>query len=229
MSTPLVVLDDLSAKYGMHVVLQAVSLRIERGEHVALVGKSGVGKSTLLKLAFSALTRSVTAGADPMPSIAFLPQELGLVTQLPVFHNVYMARLARYGRLQNLRNFVWPQAARAAEMESILGQLDMPSSLRTAVASLSGGQKQRVAVARALYQEAEVLLADEPCSALDGPQADNVLQLLTSSFTASIVALHDVDLALKHATRVIGLRDGRLALDEPSATLRAADLGFLYE
>lgn len=222
----MLVLTDLSARYGMHVVLHPLSLTVERGEHVALVGKSGVGKSTLLKLAFNSITQSTAAAP---PSLAFLPQELGLVAQLPVFHNVYMARLSRYGRLQNLRNFVWPQAARAAEIDALLDQLDMSSSLRTAVASLSGGQKQRVAVARALYQEADVLLADEPCSALDGPQADNVLQLLTTSFAASVIALHDVDLALRHATRVIGLRDGRIALDESSAALKPADLEFLYE
>ncbi|MAM87702.1 ATP-binding cassette domain-containing protein [Allohahella sp. A8] len=222
-------LVDLTAKYGVHVVLHPLSLTVDRGEHVALVGKSGVGKSTMLKLAFNALAQQAHPEAAAVHSVAFLPQELGLVPQLPVFHNVYMARLSRYGRLQNLRNFVWPQAARAAEVERLLDQLDMSSTLRTTAASLSGGQKQRVAVARALYQEADILLADEPCSALDGPQADNVLGLLISNFAASIVALHDVDLALRHSTRIIGLRGGRIALDEASAALKPADLEFLYD
>ena len=211
------------------MVLQPLSLQIDHGEHIALVGKSGVGKSTLLKQAFSSLTRSPALRRDEIPAIAFLPQELGLVTQLSVFHNVYMARLARYRRLTNFRNFVWPQLARLVEIDGLLAELDIADRLHSPVASLSGGQKQRVAVARALYQEADVLLADEPCSALDGPQADNVLQLLTTRFTASIIALHDVELALRHATRVIGLRAGAVALDQSAANLRPADLEFLYE
>lgn len=219
-------LTGLSAVYGSRTVLDNVSLRVGDGEHVALVGKSGVGKSTLLKLAFTSLSENQEA--HPASTCAYLPQELGLVNQLPVFHNVYMSRLSRYGSWRNLRNFVWPEAALKAEVLTLLERLDMKEKLGSGVAQLSGGQRQRVAIARALYQEADILLADEPCSALDGPQAENVLNLLTENHQTSVIALHDVDLALRYSTRIVGLRDGGIAIDQPSASLTAGDLEFLY-
>ena len=104
----------------------------------------------------------------------------------------------------------------------------MADTARQRAGELSGGQRQRVAVARMLYQNAQVLLADEPVSALDGPLAEVVMQALTESYRTSVVAMHDVDLALRFTDRVIGIRDGHIALDEPSRRLSASDLLPLY-
>ncbi|MFO8141263.1 MAG: ATP-binding cassette domain-containing protein, partial [Marinobacter sp.] len=91
-----------------------------------------------------------------------------------------------------------------------------------------GGQRQRVAIARALYRHAPLLLADEPISALDGPMAHLVMQALTNRFSTSVIALHDVDMALAYCNRIVGIQDGMVALDQPASTLQAADIMTLY-
>jgi phosphonate transport system ATP-binding protein len=97
---------------------------------------------------------------------------------------------------------------------------------------LSGGQRQRVAVARVLLQRPELVLADEPASALDPVLADRTLGLLVELVTeqggALVAALHDPSLALRHCTRVVGLVDGRVVLDAPAASLSAGDLAEFY-
>lgn len=85
-----------------------------------------------------------------------------------------------------------------------------------------------MAVARALYQQSELLLADEPVSALDGPLAETVLKAMTDTYTTAVLAMHDVELALRYTDRVVGIQDGAVALDEPSARLSATDLLPLY-
>lgn len=95
-------------------------------------------------------------------------------------------------------------------------------------ASLSGGQRQRVAIARALYRRAPLLLADEPISALDGPTAQVVMALLKDRFTTSVIALHDVEMALKFCNRIVGIQDGQVALDDTSDRLQASDIMSLY-
>ncbi len=96
------------------------------------------------------------------------------------------------------------------------------------MAELSGGQQQRVAVARALYQAAPVLLADEPVSALDGPEADRVMGLLGQYFATAVISLHDVDRALRYGQRIIAIQNGELVLDEPAHRLTVASLNEFY-
>jgi phosphonate transport system ATP-binding protein len=85
-----------------------------------------------------------------------------------------------------------------------------------------------VAIARALYRNAPVLLADEPISALDGPMAHHVMQLLRDRFKTSVIALHDVEMAMKYCNRIVGIQNGQVALDEPTDQLAAADIMSLY-
>lgn len=211
-------LERISAAYGEHRVLGPLTLHIARGEKVALVGHSGAGKSTLLNLMFDKRRRD----------IALLPQELGLVQTLSVFHNVYMGRLAAHSTLYNLTNLVRPLPKEIQRVSQVLEALDMVDKLWAPAGELSGGQRQRTAIARALNQPASVLLADEPVSALDGPRAESVMQALTRHFETSVIALHDVELALRHSTRIVGIRDGGIALDRPSERVSPGDLRFLY-
>ena len=85
-----------------------------------------------------------------------------------------------------------------------------------------------MAIARAIYRQAPVLLADEPISALDGPMAHLVMETLTNRFSTSIIALHDVDMALRYCNRIIGIQDGQVALDEAASSLVASDIMSLY-
>ncbi len=158
-----------------------------------------------------------------------IPQAASLVPQLSCFHNVYMGRLDRHSALRNLRELVRPSKARLAEVEAVLASVGLADALRQRAGSLSGGQAQRTSVARGLYNGRPVVLGDEPVSALDRRQGGLVLEAIHDVHRTSVLALHDIALALEHATRIIALRDGRIALDAPARDLREADLAPFFE
>ncbi|MBK1875108.1 MULTISPECIES: phosphonate ABC transporter ATP-binding protein [Marinobacter] len=210
--------SGLTASFSGKRVIGPLSLQVNPGEKIALVGKSGAGKSTLIRLMHERVNRESS----------LIPQELGLVSALSVFHNVYMGQLDKHSTWYNTITLARPFAKDRAEVTTLLQSLGMTEKFWTPTASLSGGQRQRVAIARALYRKASILLADEPVSALDGPMANTVMTLLRDRFSTSIIALHDVDLALDYCTRIVGIQDGQIALDEPSANLVASDIMSLY-
>lgn len=212
-------LEEACATYGNERAVGPVTLAVEAGEHVALVGRSGAGKSTLLSLLFDPARRE----------LALMPQELGLVQTLSVFHNVYMARLAANATWYNVANLVRPFEREVSAISAVLDSLGMEGKLWARVGELSGGQRQRIAVARALYQRAQVLLADEPVSALDLTRADDVMGAITRAYRTSVIAMHDVELALRHCSRIIGIDHGRVALDAPATRLGVQDLLPLYD
>ena len=94
---------------------------------------------------------------------------------------------------------------------------------------LSGGQQQRTAVGRALFHGGDVVLGDEPVSAVDEHQAREILTALTDSHATVVLAMHDLELALAHTDRIVGIRDGGIRLDAPSAELSPSDLAPLYK
>lgn len=215
---PALQLYGITASFGGQRVLGPLSLSVEPGERIALVGKSGAGKSTLIRLLYQ----------EASGPIAYVPQELGLVQSLSVFHNVFMGRLNEHSNWYNLATLVKPFKRDREEIGPLLEQLGIREKQWSPVASLSGGQRQRAAIARAVYSRAPVLLADEPVSALDGPLAHVVMGLLRESFDTSVIALHDVELALKYSDRIVGILDGQVALDEPSERLSETDILPLY-
>ncbi|MBO6784292.1 MAG: ATP-binding cassette domain-containing protein [Alphaproteobacteria bacterium] len=215
----IVALDGALAGYGDAPVLRDLNLKIRAGERIAIVGESGAGKTTLLRL----LRERSTA------PVALVPQDLGLVQALTVFHNVYMGRLDRHGLFTNLRNLVWPGRRESSAVRALLDEVRLSDKLFTPVGQLSGGQRQRVAVARALYADAAILVGDEPVSAVDDLQARDILDLLGARKETVILALHDRNLALGFADRIVGLRGGRIVLDRPAAELSPADLDPLYK
>ena len=212
-------LQTSAVSRGTKVILRDVSLTIEVGEKVALLGTSGAGKSTLL-------ARLRHQYAD---QAAWCPQDPALVPMLSVFHNIYMGRLAEYSTLKNLRNLVWPQASELKQIRELAGALGMAALLRTSVDQLSGGQAQRTALGRALYSRRPLLLADEPVSSLDEHQARALLSAALSHHQGAVVALHDRALALLCCTRVVGLHQGRVVIDAPSSQLTLTDLDRLYQ
>ena len=212
------VVNDISASYGGTRVLGPLSLAVAPGEQVALVGRSGAGKSTLLSLLYD----------EARETGVYMPQDLGLVDPLSVFHNVFMGRLDQHSIWYNLGNLIHPMKRPMQDIRAILETLSLADKIREPAGELSGGQRQRTAVGRALYQQGSILLADEPVSALDEPQAHRVMQALVGRFETAVIALHDVDLALQYTDRVVGIRDGLIALDEPSSRLSPSDLDPLY-
>jgi phosphonate transport system ATP-binding protein len=211
-------LDNASASYNKREVLSGVTLKIAEGERVALVGESGAGKSTLLAL----LYRQQSADS------ALIPQDWALVRTLSVFHNVYIGRLNRYSTWYNLRNLVRPSSREIDAIEPILESLGLADKIFAPVGELSGGQQQRAAVARALFQGSPALLGDEPVSAVDEYQARRILETIRKTHSTIVLAMHDVSLALAYTDRVIGIRNGGIVLDKPTAGLSRADLDPVY-
>lgn len=199
-------------------VLSNINLSIKAGEHVALLGKSGAGKSTLLSSLYQ----------QQKMHCALVPQNVALVEALSVYHNVYMGQLHQHNTFYNLLNLLWPQRKPVTKVRQLLESLELDEVLFKATGELSGGQKQRVAIARALFQGNKVLLGDEPISALDSVLADKVMQLLHRQHETVVLAMHDVGMALCFADRIVGVKNGVIAIDQPAKDLNVDDLQFLY-
>ena len=210
-------LDNLTLSYGELPVIRELSLSVAAGEKVALIGPSGAGKSTLLRHL-----------AKLFPESAWMPQDLALVPPLSAFANIHAARLDRHSLLRNLRNLVFLNDPAIAEISTLLSSLKLEDKIRSRVGELSGGQQQRVALARALHREAPLILADEPVSALDPALAELCLTRLFASPATLIVSLHSVELARRHASRLVGLRHGQIFFDLPANQVGDAALIELY-
>lgn len=211
-------LDNAGVQYNGSPVLSGVTLKIHRGEKIAVVGPSGAGKSSLLGLLYN----------QHKEETSLLPQELGLVKALSVFHNIFMARLNRHSLWYNLANLAFPKKKEVAAVREVVQRLRFEDKLFTPVGELSGGQQQRTAVGRALYQNSRILLGDEPLSAIDEKQADVVLGCIVEAHETVVLALHDVDMALSFATRIIGVRDGRIVMDQPASGMTRSDLDGVF-
>jgi phosphonate transport system ATP-binding protein len=211
-------LENETIAYEQFEVLKDINLCIKKGEKIALLGKSGSGKSTLLKFLFQQSKEKMT----------YIPQELGLVDNLSVFHNVYMARLDDYSSMYNIRNLIFPCAQQKEAVTKVLESLELEDKTFTRNKELSGGQKQRCAIARALYTTNDVLLADEPISALDEYLSNKVLNVMTQSFHTIVCALHNVPLAITHFDRVIGLKQGQILVNKTCDQLNDDDRQKLY-
>jgi phosphonate transport system ATP-binding protein len=234
-----------SVRHGQVQALSALDLQIGQGERVAIIGPSGAGKSSLLHLMATAVPpssgRLELLGEQPWALSAGARQRLrarvGLVHQAPplpprqrVVTAVLAGRLGQWGTLRGLLNLIHPgdiPGARAA-----LAELGMADKLFAQCGQLSGGQLQRVGIARVLYQRPEVLLTDEPVSAMDPVLADHSLALLNRHAQAHgvtlVASLHAVELALAHFPRIVGIRAGQVAFDCPAQAVSEAMLGALY-
>lgn len=215
---PLFQLQQQSLKKGRTEVLSHISLTLYRGEKVALIGPSGAGKSSLLEWLY----------AQQSGQIALCPQSSGLVDILSAYQNIYMGGLERHGTLYNLSNLIYPRQADRHAITTLAAELGIADQLWKSVDQLSGGQRQRVAIGRALFRRQPVFFGDEPVSALDPQQAENILQLVIRRHETLLVSLHNRRLALDHFDRVIALRQGVISYDGPAAALTGAALDALY-
>lgn len=222
-----------------------IDLQIDTGEHVAFIGPSGAGKTSLLRLLGTA-TRPThgrlhvldqTPWAISTAARQRLRKRIGLIHQAPplpprqrVVTAVGAGRLGYWSLLRGLANLAYPLDTEG--VQRCLARLDMADKLYTRCDQLSGGQLQRVGIARVLYQAPALLLADEPVSAMDPVLADLTLQVLTQEArqrqATLVVSLHAVELALRHFPRIIGIRGGRLCFDRRAQDVTSADLDALY-
>ena len=225
--------------------LSGIDIQAAQGERIAIIGPSGAGKTTLLRLLATGLKpdsgQLSLLGEQPWGEGSFrlrkLRARIGLVHQAPplpprqrVVTAVLAGRLGRWSLPKSLLSLIYPlDRSGAAEA---LARLDLADKLYVRCDQLSGGQLQRVGIARMLYQQPELILADEPVSAMDPVLSDHTLGLLNQEAqrrNATLVAsLHAVDLALAHFPRIIGLRAGQILFDKPAEALRPEELTALY-
>jgi len=227
------------------VAVDGISLAVGRGEHVAFIGPSGAGKTTLFRLLN--LTLRPTSGilrldgqdvasmsdADLQRArrrIGTIYQQHNLVGRLRVVHNVLAGNLGRWSALKAVASLVRPQSPDDAQRA--LAQVGMPEKLYARTDELSGGQQQRVAIARVLVQAPDFILADEPVSSVDPSLAVSIVTLLRDLSAESrktlVMNLHSVDLALAHFPRIIGIQDGRVLFDLAPDKVSADLLSSLY-
>ena len=211
------------------LALDGVSLTVGGGEHVAFIGPSGAGKTTLFRilnltlrptsgtLLLDGLDVATLSGSEVRRArtrIGSIYQQHNLVGRLRVVHNVLAGHLGRVSTLAALGSLIRPEPEMAARA---LAQVGIPEKLYARTDELSGGQQQRVAIARVLVQDPDVILADEPVSSVDPTLAVTIVTRLRDisgeSRKTLLMNLHSVQLALAYFPRVIGIRDGRVEFD----------------
>jgi phosphonate transport system ATP-binding protein len=241
--------EKLSKRFGRKLALKDVSLAIEPGEIVALIGASGSGKSTLIRHV-AGLERGSGDGSSIevfgrrlqnggrlsrearsiRRDVGVVFQQFNLVGRLPVLTNVLVGAL---GRIPGWRGTIgWFNAAETGAAMRALARVGIAETARQRSSTLSGGQQQRAAIARALVQGAKLLLADEPIASLDPASAKRVMETLIEinrqDGITVMVSLHQVEYARRYCPRTIALRDGVIAYDGPSTALTPAFLRELY-
>lgn len=235
----------LSARPGAAAAIRSVSLTVQAGEQVAVIGPSGAGKTTLLHLMACALRPPsgtvLLEGSDPWAlssrGLRALRGRLFLAPQVPplpprqrVVTSVLAGRLPQQSLWASLRSLFYPTNIPLAD--SALARFDLSDKLFDRVDRLSGGERQRVGLARALASDAALLLVDEPLSALDPTRSIQAIQTLTQVANergATLVAtLHHVEMALANFPRIIGLREGEVVFDLPAGEVTTQRLEDLY-
>ncbi|MBB1427012.1 ATP-binding cassette domain-containing protein [Shewanella sp. SG44-2] len=211
-------LVDVDLGYNQQIILPKVNLSFKANEHVAILGPSGVGKTTLLHHLYQQLAEQT----------CLCSQAQGLVDNLSMYHNVFIGGLARYSRWYNLANLLLPFNKPQQQIGAICQQLELTVPLQQKVSELSGGQRQRVALARALFQQQSVFMGDEPFSALDPLMGLRLLNLIKQTHESVICVLHDAELALANFDRIIVISDGKVVLDNKAGQLSLAHLSQHY-
>jgi phosphonate transport system ATP-binding protein len=228
--------EGLVKRFGSIVAVDRVTLQIPTGQMVGIIGRSGAGKSTFLRLIDRLIEPSegaIHCSGAPVSALkgrqlrawrarcAMISQQFNLVNRLDVLTNVLIGRLSYHWTLPTLvKRF---SAAERALAISALERLDLlPQALQRAD-TLSGGQQQRVAIARALVQEPQLILADEPIASLDPHNAARVMTALRAinreDGMTVICNLHALDVARAYCDRIVGMAHGRLVFDGPPAAL----------
>ena len=235
---PTIEFDDVTKVYGEDTVaLDEISLRVSEGEFVILLGPSGAGKSTMLRV-LNGLTDptegSVRVGGAEISEndsdVGMVFQEHYLIESKSAFGNALTGALSRNGLLRSAIG-LHSEGDKLTALEALrtVGLLDEASQRAE---SMSGGQKQRVGIARALVQEPEILLADEPVASLDPKAAREVMRYLKKAATeqdlTTVTSLHQVNIAREFGDRFLGIRDGQVIFDGDADDLTMEQMDRIY-
>lgn len=226
---PILDVQHITVRYNGQAALEEITFHLHEGERVAVVGPNGAGKSTLFKVVSGVLqpnTGEVNIfGSRPhgQVCIAYIPQRSQVDWNFPVS----VADVVMMGRSAKLGPLNWPHKNDWEHVHRALETVELSDLAGRQISQLSGGQQQRMFIARALAQEAELMLMDEPLTGLDTPSQEGLLNLLDTLRAQKVtimVATHDLDQAARHFDRIMLLNHRMIAFDVPQNVLQTDHL-----
>jgi len=226
---PILDVQHLTVRYNGHVALEDITFHLHEGERVAVVGPNGAGKSTLFKVVSGVLqpnsgeVRIYGSRPHGHVCIGYIPQRSQVDWNFPVTvaDVVMMGRSAKLGPLNFPHKRDWDHVHHALET------VDISNLSSRQIGQLSGGQQQRMFIARALAQEAELMLMDEPLTGLDSPSQEGILDLLDRLQKENVtvmVATHDLEQASSHFDRIMLLNHRIVSFGEPESVMQTENL-----
>jgi manganese/iron transport system ATP-binding protein len=230
---PVIEVAHLNVRYDRVTALEDVSFQLERGERVAVVGPNGAGKSTLFKVIAGVLqpTSGTVNISGHVPGghicIAYLSQRSNVDWTFPVS----VADVVMMGRIGKLGVFRWPKSSDWDYVHQCLDDVGLLPLAERQISELSGGQQQRMFIARALAQEAEIMLMDEPLSGLDLQSQEDIYAILDELRRRAVtvmVATHDLDQAATHFDRAMLLNHRLLGFGQPGEVFTTERLVTAY-
>lgn len=223
-----------------------INLKINDGEYLCIIGLSGAGKSTLLRSInrLNEITegeilidgKSITNASKKelrliRTKIGLISQQFNLVKRSTVQKNILSGKLGSYSTFKSVFGLFSKQDYEL--VNQVLEKVDLSDKLQSRCDELSGGQQQRVCIARTLFQEASIILADEPVASLDPVTSNKVLsdlKMINETMGRTVIVnIHSVDLAKHYASRIIGLQDGKLVFDGTPSELTDEKLKEIYK
>jgi len=238
LDAPLLALDNVTVRYGTETVLENISFDLSPGQGIAVVGPNGAGKTTLFQVIAgiqdpaSGVVR--ISGHEPggHTCIAYVPQRSQVDWSFPAT----VADVVMMGRINKMGPFLWPQADDWEIVRRSLKFVNLIDYSQRQISELSGGEQQRMFIARALAQEAELMLLDEPLNGLDVPAQESILVILEDLQKREVtfmISMHDLRLAAEQFSQVLLLNKDLMGLGSPEEVftrdlLRKAYQGHLH-
>jgi len=239
-SAPIVAVKELRKSFGSHVVLNGISLSVNRGETLAVLGRSGTGKSVLLRLIIGLETPdsgSVCIYGQEIAGLALdrmgeIRKKMGFLFQhAALYYSLTVAENVAFPLEHHRRNM--SRSERGDRVMQLLAEVGMENDLHKMPSDISGGMQKRAGLARALALEPEILLLDEPTAGLDpissGEIDDLILKLQRERQMASIVVTHDLHSAKTISNRLALLDQGNVVIEGKFEDLQESDIGFVVE
>ena len=226
---PVLDVTHLTVRYNGHPALDDITFHLHVGERAAIVGPNGAGKSTLIKTVAGVLQPQSGEvnifGSRPgrHVCIGYIPQRSQVDWDFPVS----VADVVMMGRSAKLGPLNWPRKKDWEVVDHALETVELAGLSKRQISQLSGGQQQRMFIARAIAQEAELMLMDEPLTGLDAPSQEGILNLLDRLKREKVtvmVATHDLDQAASHFDRIMLLNHRIIAFDIPQNVLHTDNL-----
>lgn len=233
---PLVELRNITFGYGAEPALEKISLHLHPGQFAALVGPSGAGKTSLLKLILGVLQPThgevyidgQALSGRPAPQLGYVPQLETVDWNFPVT----VEEVVLLGRVRRSGLWPWPSTEDKRRMQTVLERLEIAHLARRHIRDLSGGQQQRVFLARALIAEPDLLVLDEPTAGVDMRTAENVLHMLAGLNQQGMTILmttHDLNTAAAHVPWIICLNRRIIAQGTPEQVFKVETLNETYQ